>query len=76
LFRPQRFSRSRRLAPPCTSWACFVPQPRPGFTLQGFSPLPSRRASSANRTLLTLARVSSWRVAPPVPEHNAPSTGS
>jgi len=24
-FRPQRFSRSRRVAPPCTWWACFIP---------------------------------------------------
>jgi hypothetical protein len=22
-------------------WVCFTPLPRPGFTLQGFSPLPS-----------------------------------
>jgi hypothetical protein len=40
--RPQRFSRSRRLTPPQTSWACFIPQPRSGFTLQGVSPLLSR----------------------------------
>jgi hypothetical protein len=43
-FRPQCFSHSRRLTPPLTSWAYFIPQPRPGLTLQGFSPLPSRRA--------------------------------
>jgi len=43
-FRPQRFSRSRRLTPPHTLWACFIPQPRPGFTLQGFFPLPSQPA--------------------------------
>jgi len=54
MFRPRRFSRPRRFAPPRTSWACFIPQPRPGFPLQGFSPLPSRRASSANRALLSL----------------------
>jgi hypothetical protein len=36
--RPQRFSRSRRLAPPHTLRVCFAPQPRPGFTFQGFSP--------------------------------------
>jgi len=44
-FRPQRFSRSRRFTPPHTSWACFIPQPRPGFALQGLSPLPSRLTS-------------------------------
>lgn len=35
-FRPRRFSRPRRLAPPRALQACFIPQPRPGFTLQGF----------------------------------------
>jgi hypothetical protein len=66
-FRPQRFSRSRRFSPPRTSWACFIPLPRPGFALQGFSPLPSRLASSASRALLSLPRFSSRRVAPPLP---------
>ncbi len=46
-FRPQRFSRSRRFPPPLASWACFIPLPRPGFTLQGFlpaaQPFPPRR---------------------------------
>jgi hypothetical protein len=51
-FRPQRFARSRRLTPPRTSQACFILQPRPGFALQGFSPLPSRLASSTSRALL------------------------
>jgi hypothetical protein len=45
MFRPQRFSHSRRFTPPHTSWAYFIPQPRPGFTFQGFSLLPSRHAS-------------------------------
>jgi hypothetical protein len=36
--RPQCFSHSRRVAPPGASWACFIPQPRPGFALQGFFP--------------------------------------
>lgn len=43
-FRPQRFSRSRRLAPLRASQACFILQPRSGFTFQGFSPLPGRTA--------------------------------
>jgi len=38
MVRPQRFSRSRRLAPLRTLRVCFTPQPRPGFTFQGFSP--------------------------------------
>jgi hypothetical protein len=54
MFRPRRFSRPRRLAPPRASWACFIPQPRPGFTLQGVSPLPSRPTSSVCRALLPL----------------------
>lgn len=54
-FRPQRFSRSRRVAPPRTSWACFIPLPRAGFTFQGFSPLPSCRCSSQRHPLLMLA---------------------
>jgi hypothetical protein len=36
-FHPQRFSRSRWLTPPSATWVCFAPQPRAGFTLQGFS---------------------------------------
>lgn len=51
-FRPQRFSRSRRFAPLFASWACFIPQPRPGFAFQGLSPLPSRLDSSPSRSLL------------------------
>jgi len=37
-FRPRRFARPRRLTLSTTSWACFIPQPRPGFTSQGFVP--------------------------------------
>jgi len=36
--RPQRFTRSRRVTPLHTLRVCFTPQPRPGFTFQGFSP--------------------------------------
>jgi hypothetical protein len=38
VFRPQRFARSRRLAPRSALQACFVPLPRPGFALQGVVP--------------------------------------
>jgi hypothetical protein len=37
-FRPQRFTRSRRLAPRSALRTCFIPLPRPGLTLQGFVP--------------------------------------
>jgi len=37
-FRPQRFSRSRRLSPLSALRVCFAPQPRSGFTFQGFAP--------------------------------------
>jgi hypothetical protein len=73
--RPQRFSRSRRLTPPRALRACFIPQPRPGFTLQGLSPPPSRLVSSTSRSLMSLARVTSWRVAPPMPDQLASPTG-
>jgi hypothetical protein len=36
--RPRRFSRPRRLPPLPALRVCFTPQPRPGFTFQGFSP--------------------------------------
>jgi len=44
-FRPQVFSTSRRFAPHVASRACFIPQARPGFTLQGLL-LPGSRAAS------------------------------
>ena len=66
-FRPQRFSRSRRFPPPHTARAYFIPLPRPGFTPQGISPLPSRLASSTSRALMPLPSFSSRRVAPPLP---------
>jgi hypothetical protein len=37
-FRPQRFARSRRLAPRSALPACFIRLPRPGFALQGLPP--------------------------------------
>jgi hypothetical protein len=38
MFRPQRFARSRRLAPPRALRACFIALPCPGFSLQGLLP--------------------------------------
>jgi len=37
-FRPRCFAHPRRLTLSTTSWACFIPLPRPGFTFQGFAP--------------------------------------
>jgi hypothetical protein len=74
-FRPQRFSRSRRLTPPRALRACFIPQPRPGFALQGFSPLPSQLTSSMSRALMALASFSSRWVAPPLPVPSASTSG-
>jgi hypothetical protein len=65
-FRPQRFSHSRRFTPRCALWACFIPLPRPGFTVQGVSPLPGRPDSSPCRPLLSLPTLTSNRVAPTV----------
>jgi len=45
-FRPQVFATSRRFAPQDTLRACFIPQARPGFALQGFSLARSRLGSS------------------------------
>jgi hypothetical protein len=53
--RPQRFSRSRRFPPLAALQACFIPQPRPRFTPQGFSPTISRPGSSPGRSLLASA---------------------
>jgi len=52
--RPQRFSRSRRVTLLFTLEACFILQPRPGFTFQGLCPLSRQAASSAVCTLLSL----------------------
>jgi hypothetical protein len=65
-FRPQRFSRSRRLPPLSTLRACFIPLPRPGFTPQGISPLPSRATRRRAVPSCRLPTFASSRVAPTV----------
>jgi hypothetical protein len=45
------------LTPSHTLWACFIPLPRPGFALQGFSSLPSRLASSTSRALMSFGEL-------------------
>jgi len=56
-FRPRRFSRPRRFDPRLALWVYFTPQPRPGFTLQGFSLQRSRITSSVTGALSSLSAV-------------------
>jgi hypothetical protein len=67
-FRPRRFSRPRRLAPPLGSWVYFTPLPRPGFALQGLLPrkqprhlvgdiVPSRRWRRTADSVATAATI-------------------
>lgn len=67
-FRPRRFSRPRRVTPPQSSRAYFIPQPRTRFTFQGFSPATSQPVSSTDRALLPFATLSYSRVAPTAPD--------
>ena len=55
MFRPQRFSRSRRLTPLSNLQVYFALLPRAGFAFQGFSPLPSCSVSSTTIPLMTLS---------------------
>jgi hypothetical protein len=54
-FRPQRFSRSRRLAPPRALRIYFTAQPCPGFRFRGCFLRPSRTTSSVAVALAPLA---------------------
>jgi hypothetical protein len=67
-FRPRRFSRPRRFAPPPALRVCFTPQPRPGFALQGFPLRRSRTTSSVAVALVSSDRHSCRRLAPAAPE--------
>jgi len=60
--RPRRLARSRRFIPLPALWVYFTPQPRPGFSLQGFAPALSRFASSTKRALTSLVSVSCQRL--------------
>jgi len=73
-FRPRRFSRPRRLAPPPALRVYFTPQPRPGFTLQGFSLRRSRTTSSVAVALVTFHRFRCHRL-PDGATVTAPSSG-
>ena len=54
VFRPQRFARSRRLAPPRASRVCFAALPCPGFRFRGCLLRPGRTTSSVAVTLAPL----------------------
>lgn len=54
-FRPQRFTRSRRFAPPRALRIYFAALPCPGFSLQGFPPPIQPRHISVAATLAPLA---------------------
>jgi hypothetical protein len=74
-FRPQRFSRSRRFSPPRAARACFIPQPRVRFPLQGLPPVASRADSSPAHPLSALPSLSCGRVAPSAPDPDASPSG-
>jgi hypothetical protein len=73
-FRSQCSTHSQRFTPLRTLRACFIPQPRPRFTFQGFSPPASRYSSSLHRSLMTLAKFIYCKVALTAPISSAPST--
>jgi len=65
--RPQRFSRSRRFAPPHTVRACFIPQPRPRFHFRGFPQQPADLAHRQPVPSCRLLVIACGRVTPPTP---------
>jgi hypothetical protein len=73
-FRPRRFSRPRRLAPPSGSWVCFTPLPRPGFALQGFC-LARRRIVSSTTPCPLVVGAATLTVFPPPPRPVASPSG-
>jgi hypothetical protein len=73
-FRPQRFSRSRRLSPPSGLWVYFTPQPRPEFALQGFS-LARSHVDSSSTTCPPVVGAATLTMLPPSPRHVVSPTG-
>jgi hypothetical protein len=55
--RPQGFSPSRRLAPPATCRACFIPVPSLGLALRGFAPPAMPYVLSNAATLMGFVNV-------------------
>jgi len=64
-FRPQAFSASRRFSPPSVPRAYSIPQPRPGFSVQGLLSPRSHPPLSGGNSPLSLEREtaasSRWR---------------
>ena len=73
-FRPRRFTRPRRLAPPSALRVYFAPLPRPGFSLQGFS-LPRSRTASSAAVPSRRCRPLAARGCPLAPPAAGPSSG-
>jgi hypothetical protein len=74
--RPQRFSRSRRFAPPRTSQACFIPQPRPRLLFRDFPRQPADLAHRQPVPSCRFAPLACGRVASSAPVHGAAPAGS
>jgi hypothetical protein len=73
-FRPQRFTRSRRLSPPTGLRVCFTPLPRPGFHPPGFLLACSCAVSSTAHCPLVVVGLT-LPMLPPAPRHTAPPSG-
>jgi hypothetical protein len=58
---PRRFSRPRWFAPLSALRVCFTPQPRPGFTFQGFSP-----ATQPERLVVAPFPLAGWQPSPAI----------
>jgi hypothetical protein len=69
------FLTSSTFLPPLALWVCFTPQPRPGFSLQGFSLPHSRCASSTPRCPRVGWRQFAADSCPPAPRSAAPPSG-
>jgi hypothetical protein len=55
-----------------TLWACYIPQPRPGFSVQGFLPVHSRPDSSSGRAPVPFP--SAYSLASQLPYPNGPTS--
>jgi len=74
-FRPRRFARPRRFPPRMALWVYFTPLPRPGLSLQGFTPRTQPTALSYDRFPLVVPLRSANGSCPPSPLHKAAPSG-
>jgi hypothetical protein len=76
--RPRRFSRPRRVSPSTASRVCFTPQPRPGFTFQGFSPAaePGRLVDGPCPPVVGPSAPAASRLVAPAPPTSPPGLRS